>query len=203
MFERFTERARQVIVLAQEEARTQGDSKMCTDHILLGLLREEEGLAARTLNQLGVSLEMVRRFQIGKGRDTSVTPPGGQLPFTPEAKQVFEWSLREALSLGHNYIGTEHLLLGLARGDASHEAMEILWETGVTTEQIRNEVMRMLSGPGPQVKQETAVRNLDLEDQVEDFMRGYALWKEAKVNSMELTDRDEQFIRWVEHADNS
>src|SRR5436189_6157390 len=114
MFERFTERARQVVVLAQEEARTLKHNYIGTEHILLGLLREEEGLAARVLESLGVALDEVRG-QVSRivGRGDEVTT--GQIPFTPRAKKVLELSLREALLLGHNYIGTEHILLGIAR----------------------------------------------------------------------------------------
>src|SRR6266508_4208248 len=114
MFERFTERARQAVVLAQDEARTLKHNYVGTEHILLGLLREEEGAGARVLESLGVRLEEVRA-QVARivGQGDEVT--NGQIPFTPRAKKVLELSLREALSLGHNYIGTEHLLLGVIR----------------------------------------------------------------------------------------
>ena len=114
MFERFTERARQVVVLAQEEARTLKHNYIGTEHILLGLLREEEGLAARVLESLDITVEEVRA-QVARivGQGDEVTT--GQIPFTPRAKKVLELALREALSLGHNYIGTEHILLGLVR----------------------------------------------------------------------------------------
>src|SRR5437660_1677364 len=114
MFERFTERARQVVVLAQEEARTLKHNYIGTEHILLGLLREEEGLAARVLEGLEITVEEVRAQVIrivGSGEEVTT----GQIPFTPRAKKVLELALREALSLGHNYIGTEHILLGLVR----------------------------------------------------------------------------------------
>src|ERR687891_742939 len=131
MFERFTERARQVVVLAQEEARTLKHNYIGTEHILLGLLREEEGLAARVLESLDITTERVRSQVVrivGSGEEVT----SGQIPFTPRAKKVLELALREALSLGHNYIGTAHILLGF---DAD-------------SEKIRNEVIRMLSGPG-------------------------------------------------------
>ena len=111
MFERFTERARQVVVLAQEEARTLRHNYIGTEHILLGLLREQEGLAARALESLGVTLDYVRGQVtqiVGAGEEVST----GQIPFTPRAKKVLELALREALSFGQNYIGTEHILLG-------------------------------------------------------------------------------------------
>ena len=112
MFERFTERARQVVVLAQDEARALKHNYIGTEHILLGLLREEEGLAARVLESLDITVEEVRA-QIARivGQGDEVTT--GQIPFTPRAKKVLELALREALSLGHNYIGTEHILLAL------------------------------------------------------------------------------------------
>ena len=112
MFERFTERARQVVVLAQDEARALKHNYIGTEHILLGLLREEEGLAARVLESLDITVEEVRA-QVARivGQGDEVTT--GQIPFTPRAKKVLELALREALSLGHNYIGTEHILLAL------------------------------------------------------------------------------------------
>src|SRR6058998_2601531 len=131
MFERFTERARQVVVLAQEEARTLKHNYIGTEHILLGLLREEEGLAARVVRIVGSGEEVT----------------SGQIPFTPRAKKVLELALREALSLGHNYIGTEHILLGLVRENEG-VAARILLDFDADSEKIRNEVIRMLSGPG-------------------------------------------------------
>src|SRR5687767_2677548 len=146
MFERFTERARQVVVLAQEEARTLKHNYIGTEHILLGLLREEEGLAARVLESLDITVERVRSQVVrivGSGEEVTA----GQIPFTPRAKKVLELALREALSLGHNYIGTEHILLGLVRENEG-VAARILLDFDADSEKIRNEVIRMLSGPG-------------------------------------------------------
>jgi ATP-dependent Clp protease ATP-binding subunit ClpC len=146
MFERFTERARQVVVLAQEEARTLKHNYIGTEHILLGLLREEEGLAARVLESLDITVERVRAQVVrivGSGEEVT----SGQIPFTPRAKKVLELALREALSLGHNYIGTEHILLGLFRENEG-VAARILLDFDADSEKIRNEVIRMLSGPG-------------------------------------------------------
>ena len=146
MFERFTERARQVVVLAQEEARTLKHNYIGTEHILLGLLREEEGLAARVLESLDITVERVRAQVVrivGYGEEVT----SGQIPFTPRAKKVLELALREALSLGHNYIGTEHILLGLVRENEG-VAARILLDFDADSEKIRNEVIRMLSGPG-------------------------------------------------------
>src|SRR5947209_3701811 len=123
MFERFTDRARRVVVLAQEEARMLNHNYIGTEHILLGLIHEGEGVAAKALESLGISLEAVRSQVeeiIGQGGSS----PSGHIPFTPRAKKVLELSLREALQLGHNYIGTEHILLGLIR--EGERVMQIL-----------------------------------------------------------------------------
>ena len=146
MFERFTERARQVVVLAQEEARTLKHDYIGTEHILLGLLRVEDGLAARALENLDVTIERVRGQVVrivGSGQELT----SGQIPLTPRAKKVLELALREALSLGHNYIGTEHILLGLVRHDEG-VAVRILLDFDADSEKIRGEVIHMLSGPG-------------------------------------------------------
>jgi ATP-dependent Clp protease ATP-binding subunit ClpA len=147
LFERFTERARQVVVLAENEARALKHNYIGTEHILLGLLREEEGLAARVLESLDITVEEVRA-QVAQivGQGDEVTP--GEIPFTPRTRKVLELALREALSLGHNYIGTEHILLGLVRHNEG-VAASILLDLDADTEKIRNEIIRMLSGPGP------------------------------------------------------
>jgi ATP-dependent Clp protease ATP-binding subunit ClpA len=146
LFERFTERARQVVVLAQDEARALKHNYIGTEHILLGLLREEEGLAARVLESLDITVEEVRA-QVARivGQGDEVTT--GQIPFTPRAKKVLELALREALSIGHNYIGSEHILLGLVR-ENNGVAARILLDFDADAEKIRNEIIRMLSGPG-------------------------------------------------------
>ena len=147
MFERFTERARQVVVLAQDEARALKHNYIGTEHILLGLLREEEGLAARVLESLDITVEEVRA-QVARivGQGDEVTT--GQIPFTPRAKKVLELALREALSLGHNYIGTEHILLGLVRENEG-VAARILLDFDADAEKIRGELGRALSQPIP------------------------------------------------------
>jgi ATP-dependent Clp protease ATP-binding subunit ClpC len=146
MFERFTERARQVVVFAQDEARTLKHNYIGTEHLLLGLLREEEGLAARVLTSIDVSPEEVRA-QVARivGEGDEVTT--GQIPFTPRAKKVLEMALREARSVGHNYIGTEHILLGLVRENEGLGA-RILLDFDADAEKIRSETFRMLSVPG-------------------------------------------------------
>src|SRR3990172_1328996 len=145
MFERFTERARQVVVLAQEEARVLRHNHIGTEHLLLGLLREADGVAARGLSTLEVSLEEGRgeiTRNVGEGDNESQ----GQIPFTPRAKKVLELALREALSLGHSYIGTEHILLGLVR-ESEGAAARILKDLEVDADRVRQEVMRGLAGP--------------------------------------------------------
>ncbi len=142
MFERFTERARQVVILAQEEARRLKHDWIGTEHILLGLLVEKEGIAARALEELGITAERVREQAVqilGLGE----APVVGQILFTPRAKKVFELSLREGLSLGHDYIGTEHLLLGLVRENEG-VAARILLDSAVDPDKVRTGVIRIL-----------------------------------------------------------
>jgi ATP-dependent Clp protease ATP-binding subunit ClpC len=143
VFQRFTERAREVVVLAQNEARALRHNYIGTEHILLGLLREREGLAARVLENFDITLEEVRAQVariVGEGEDIAT----GQIPFTPRAKKVLEFSLKEALALQHNYIGTEHILLGLARENRG-VAARILLDFGVDAENVRTEVLHVLS----------------------------------------------------------
>jgi len=144
MFERFTDRARRVVVLAQEEARMLNHNYIGTEHILLGLIYEGEGVAAKALESLGISLEGVREQVeqiIGQGQ----TAPAGHIPFTPRAKKVLELSLREALQLGHNYIGTEHILLGLIR-EGEGVAAQVLQKLGADLNRVRQQVIQLLSG---------------------------------------------------------
>jgi ATP-dependent Clp protease ATP-binding subunit ClpC len=145
MFERFTERARQVVVLAQDEARAFPHAYIGTEHLLLGLIREEEGLAARVLASLDVTVERTREAVL-KSVPPVANAPTGQVPPTPRAKKVLELALREALSLGHNYIGTEHILLGLVRENTG-VASTLLRDFGHDAEKVRNEIIRLLSGP--------------------------------------------------------
>ncbi|GAA5048257.1 ATP-dependent Clp protease ATP-binding subunit [Nocardia callitridis] len=144
MFERFTDRARRVVVLAQEEARMLNHNYIGTEHILLGLIHEGEGVAAKSLESLGISLEGVRSQVeeiIGQGQQA----PSGHIPFTPRAKKVLELSLREALQLGHNYIGTEHILLGLIR-EGEGVAAQVLVKLGADLNRVRQQVIQLLSG---------------------------------------------------------
>ena len=145
MFERFTDRARQVIVLAQDEARLLTHNYIGTEHILLGLLREGEGVAARVLESLDITVERVRAQVVqivGSGEEVT----SGMIPFTPRAKKVLELALREALSLEHNYIATEHILLGLNTENGG-VAARILRDAGADVERVRAEVIRLISDP--------------------------------------------------------
>jgi len=144
MFERFTDRARRVVVLAQDEARRLDHNYIGTEHILLGLLREGEGVAARALESLGISLDAVRQQVeeiIGRGQQAQ----SGHIPFTPRAKKVLELSLRESRQLGHNYIGTEHILLGLLR-EGDGVAAQVLVKLGADLNRVRQQVIQLLHG---------------------------------------------------------
>ena len=147
MFERFTDRANRVVVLAQEEARRLDHNDLGTEHILLGLVREGEGVAARALESLGISLEAVRQQVeeiIGQGQQA----PSEHIPFTPRAKKVLDLASREALQLGHNYIGTEHILLGLIR-EGEGVAAQVLVKLGADLNRVRQQVVQLLHGyPG-------------------------------------------------------
>ena len=146
MFERFTDRARRVVVLSQEEARLLNHNYIDTEHILLGLIQERDGVAAKALQSLDIGLESVRAQVeeiIGQGGN----PPSGYIPFTPRAKKVLELSLREALQLSHNYIGTEHILLGLLR-EGEGVAAQVLVRLGADMARVREQVVHLLAAHG-------------------------------------------------------
>jgi len=152
MFERFTDAARRVVVLAQQEARMLNHNYIGTEHILLGLIHEGEGVAAKALESLGISLEAVRQQVeeiIGQGQQA----PSGHIPFTPRAKTVLELSLREALKLGHNFIGTEHILLALVR-ESEAVAAQVLVRLGADLNRVRQEVLGLLTSPRGQEHKE-------------------------------------------------
>jgi hypothetical protein len=154
MFERFTDRARRVVVLAQEEARLLNHNHIGTEHILLGLIHEGEGVAYLALTELGISLDAVRaqvEAEIGQGSEA----PGGHIPFTPRAKKVLELSLREALQLGHNYIGTEHILLGLIR-EGEGVAAQVLVGLGAGLDRVRGQVVQLLATAGASQAEQVA-----------------------------------------------
>jgi ATP-dependent Clp protease ATP-binding subunit ClpC len=143
LFEKFTERARRVIVLAQEEARVLNHSAIGTEHLLLGIVHEGQGVAARTLEALGIRLAAVRRA-IEREVPRGASPAVGTLSFTPRAKKALENALRESLQLGHNYIGTEHILLGLMRTDDGRAA-RVLTDLGATFEGVRAQALSVLA----------------------------------------------------------
>src|SRR5579864_1585644 len=153
MFERFTDRARRVVVLAQEEARMLNHNYIGTEHILLGLIHEGEGVAAKALESLGISLEAVRQqvqdiIGQGQGQGRGQGQRQGHIPFTPRAKKVLELSLREAQQLGHTYVGTEHILLGLI-GEGEGVAAQVLVKLGADHNKVRQQVNQLLRGyPG-------------------------------------------------------
>ena len=162
MFERFTDRARRVVVLAQEEARMLNHNYIGTEHILLGLIHEGEGVAAKALESLGISLEAVRAQVeeiIGQGQSA----PTGHIPFTPRAKKVLELSLREALQLSHSYIGTEHILLGLIR-EGEGVAAQVLVTLGADLARVRGQVITLLSGEAGEAGEPPAQERVILQD---------------------------------------
>jgi ATP-dependent Clp protease ATP-binding subunit ClpC len=163
MFERFTDRARRTVVLAQEEARMLQHNYIGTEHLLLGLIHEGEGVAAKALESLGIGLDAVRQQVeeiIGRGQHA----PSGHIPFTPRAKKVLELALREAIQLGHNYIGTEHILLGLIR-EGDGVAAQVLVRLGADLNRTRQRVIEVLHGhAGAEVIR--AGRGEDLADQL-------------------------------------
>jgi ATP-dependent Clp protease ATP-binding subunit ClpC len=179
MFERFTERARQVIVRAQDEARGLKHNYIGTEHLLLGLLRDDETPAAAALATFDITVEEVRA-QVARivGQGDEVT--GGQIPFTPRSKKILELSLREAISLGHNYIATEHILLGLLR-EGEGVGVRILRDLGAAPTDIRDEILRMLSGArgetggAPQFNREYTVRTL--EGRTETWPEQLTAWR--------------------------
>lgn len=202
MFERFTERARQVTVLAQEEARNIPSNHLGTEHILLGCMVEEEGLAARVLTNLGLNAKDLRDT-IPPDHETKTNE---QIPFTPRAKKVLELSLREALSQGHNYIGTEHILLALARESGGIVGAYLKERLGHNyCEIITLDVMELLRGPRPTLGEvdlnQEEREELKLKDVLADVMTGFNMWKEAKqLNAEDWTDADEAFSRWIDGA---
>ncbi len=194
MFQRFTDRARQVVVLAQAEARRLDHNWIGTEHILLGLISEGNGVAARTLESLGIGLDAVRQQVeeiIGRGQQA----PSGHIPFTPRAKKVLELSLREAQQLGHDYIGTEHILLGLVR-EGDGVAAQVLVRLGADLNRVRQQVTQLLAGraagePGPEaeVRPEMAGQRAgvgpdtsDLDEQIEAARAG----KEAAITAQDF-----------------
>jgi ATP-dependent Clp protease ATP-binding subunit ClpC len=197
MFERFTDRARRVVVLAQEEARMLNHNYIGTEHILLGLIHEGEGVAAKALESLGISLEAVRSQVeeiIGQGQ----AAPTGHIPFTPRAKKVLELSLREALQLGHNYIGTEHILLGLLR-EGEGVACQVLVKLGANLPKVRARVYELLAGGA--TEETTAERtpipalSSELREVIEEARRAAEANRASEVAPIHL------FLAAAQHPD--
>jgi hypothetical protein len=181
MFERFTDRARRVVVLAQEEARMLNHNYIGTEHILLGLIHEGEGVAAKALEFLGISLDAVRQQVeeiIGQGDQV----PSGHVPFTPRAKKVLELSMRESLQLGHNYIGTEHILLGLIR-EGDGVAAQVLVKLGADLNRVRQQVIQLLHGY--QGKEPVSARSTERELMLLDTRRTRLEAIEHRLTAME------------------
>ena len=194
MFERFTDRARRVVVLAQEEARMLNHAHIGTEHLLLGLAHEGQGVAARALEALGISLEAVRREVeevIGRGE----RPPSGHIPFTPRAKKVLELSLRESNQLGHEYIGTEHILLGLLR-EGEGVAAQVLVKMGTDLNRVRHQVIELLHGHGgerpPSGKRVRARSGADILDLLDALVQRIERWVGMRPD---LRDLDEGIAR--------
>jgi ATP-dependent Clp protease ATP-binding subunit ClpC len=189
VFERFTDRARRVLVLAQEEARLQHHSYIGTEHMLLGLLHEEEGIAAHALLQCGITIEAARRAveeTVGAGAEM----PGGSPPFTPRAKKVLELALREALQLGHSYIGTEHILLGLIR-EGDGVGVTIIRNLGAELGQLHQEVIALMSGIAEDLGDEGEVRTVQALSGPPRCPRCRAgLFEEARYKVVEVPAED-------------
>jgi ATP-dependent Clp protease ATP-binding subunit ClpA len=191
VFERFTDRARRVIVLAQEEARLLGHDYVGTEHLLLGLAREGQGVAARVLEVLGVRLEALRsqvKEVIGQGQRA----PSGHIPFTPRAKKVLELSLREALELGHDYIGTEHLLLGLIR-EGEGVAAQVLVNLGADLSRVRQQIIPVLSASaagGKEAGARTRLVRMAVPDDLREAEEQLAQVRQQKQAAIDEQDFD-------------
>jgi ATP-dependent Clp protease ATP-binding subunit ClpA len=199
MFERFTDQARRVIVLAQEQARLLNHNYIGTEHLLLGLLREGDGVAAKALGALGISLEAVRA-QVQETVGQSLSAPTGHIPFTPRAKQVLEGSLREALQLGHSSIDTEHILLGILR-EGEGVAAQVLAGLGADDAQVRGQVVRLLTDEGEPAAPRTQTVHLTVpedllayDEQIAQVRRQTEAATEAGdvEGAAELRDRERQ-----------
>jgi ATP-dependent Clp protease ATP-binding subunit ClpC len=205
VFERFTDRARRVVVYAQEEAQLLNHNYVGTEHLLLGLAHDGQGVAAKALESLGIRLEAVRvqvEAIIGRGQRA----PSGHVPFTPRAKKVLELSLREAKQLGHNYIGTEHILLGLIR-EGEGVAAQVLVELGGDLSRVRQQVLQVLSGhAGVQVGARTRLVRMTVPDdlrEAEEQLAQVRREKEAAIDAEEfdraaaLRDQERQLLARV------
>jgi ATP-dependent Clp protease ATP-binding subunit ClpA len=192
MFERFTDRARRVVVLAQEEARMLNHDYIGTEHILLGLIHEGEGVAARALESLGISVEAVRQRVeeiIGQGQQL----PSGHIPFTPRAKRVLELALREALQLGHHHIGPEHILLGLIR-EGDGVAAQVLVRLGADLYQVRQQVIELLHGDEGKEKEQSPAGVTALRSTVESRLSAAEQWLGIVPDTSDLDEQIKQAL---------
>jgi ATP-dependent Clp protease ATP-binding subunit ClpA len=206
VFERFTERARLVVVLAQDEARALKHNYIGTEHLLLGVLREDEGVGGRVLDSLDVTLEEVRAQVariIGEGDEVTT----GQIPFTPRSKKVLELALREAVKLGHNHIGTEHILLGIVR-ENDGVAARILADFDVDADKVRGEILRRLSIPRPYLQPGEGPREpLDVAPEFEaEIMRvrhakERAIERQSFARAARLRDRERRLLKMARAGD--
>ena len=205
MFERFTERARQVVVLAQDEARVLKHNYIGTEHLLLGVLREDEGVGGRVLDSLDVTIEEVRA-QVARivGLGDEVTT--GQIPFTPRAKKVLELALREAVQIGHNHIGTEHILLGIVR-ENDGVAARILADFDVDADKVRGEILRRLSAPRPYLQPGGPREELDVAPEfAEEILRvrrakERAIERQSFPRAARLRDRERRLLKMARARD--
>jgi ATP-dependent Clp protease ATP-binding subunit ClpC len=192
MFERFTDRARRVIVLAQEEARLLNHNYVGTEHLLLGLAHEGQGVAATTLESLGIRLEALRS-QVQEAIEVieqDERAPSGHIPFTPRAKKVLELSLREAKQLGHDYIGTEHLLLGLVR-EGEGVAAQVLVKLGADLSRVRQQVIQLLSGyAGPEAAAEMRPVPMTVPEDLREASERLAEVRRQKEAAIDAQDFD-------------
>jgi ATP-dependent Clp protease ATP-binding subunit ClpA len=188
MFEGFTDHARRVVVLAQEEARLLRHNYIGTEHLLLGLLREGEGVAAKALEWFGISLE-AGRVQVQETISQGLRAPTGHIPFTPRAKKVLELSLREALQLGHKYIGTEHILLGIGR-EGEGVAAQVLAGFGADYAQVREQVVRLLTGEGEQAGPRARLVRMTVPEDLRELEEQIAQVRRQKKSAIEARDAD-------------
>jgi hypothetical protein len=199
MFERFTDRARRVVVLAQQEARMLNHDWIGTEHLLLGLIHEGEGVAAKALESLGISLDEVRQQVVeilGRGQDQQV--PSQHIPFTPRSKKVLELSLRESLQLRQDYIGTEHILLALTR-EGDGVAAQVLVKLGADLNRVRQQVIELLSGQQPRPGRRALHGTAETDVQARlDAVEGRLAAVEQRVGTgPDISDLDEQQIAQV------
>jgi ATP-dependent Clp protease ATP-binding subunit ClpC len=188
MFEGFTDQARRVVVLAQEEARLLNHNYIGTEHLLLGLIHEGDGVAAKALEGLGISLE-TGRAQVQETVGQGLRAPTGHIPFIPPAKKALELSLQEALQLGHNYVGTEHLLLGISR-EGEGVAAQVLAGLGADYARVREQVVRLLTGEGEQAAPQARLVRMTVPEELRELDEQIAQVQRQKDAAIDAGDLD-------------